>query len=68
MDMTIVVERADRSKDTLIRKDLPIKEEHGIKHVSQMFTTLDVPVTSILSIDTTEKTRDDKKRASHRFR
>jgi hypothetical protein len=68
MDMTIVFEKADRSKDTFNRKDLPIKEEHGIKHVSQAFSTLDVPVTSVLSIDTVEKTRDGKKRTTHRFR
>ena len=66
-DLTIVVEKADRSKDTFIRENIKVKEQSEIQHVSEIFGTLDLPVTSVLSIDATEKTRDGKRRV-HRFR
>ena len=68
MDMTLVVEKSDKSKDTFRREDVPMKDYKGIKHVSEIFTSLDVPVTSVLSLDTVEKTRDGRINTPHRFR
>jgi len=68
MDIQLVVERSDRSKDTMVRNGISVKSERGFKFISEVFMTADVSVTSVLSLDTVEKTRDGKVSTPHKFR